>query len=368
MAKHLAGFDFGQPPRPRGGGTIVERNGRYGVKVWERGRGAYRWLGTRSTREAAEQLISDALVKSGSTEPTVSDWARIWLSDYSRPSGATRMVYRQAVNRISRELGSLKLAEVDRRTARNHALSWPRNVSAIARTMWGDAVRDSITSENPWTDMRLKQSRGRKDIQALTEEELHALAETAQTVHKDYGQQAAAIILTLGYVGLRPGELCALRNEDLDLANHEMTIRRSLDATGTEKSPKNGKARTVTIPPIALNAIRSLPSMLDGYTFHSYRDKKLSKGNLHYIWRPIKSAWIARGNAPLEMYALRHCAASALAERGVDPATIAIQLGHTDGGALCMKLYCHPSEDRARDRLKMAYATTPQDARMRRSG
>jgi hypothetical protein len=45
-----------------------------------------------------------------------------------------------------------------------------------------------------------------------------------------------------------------------------------------------------------------------------------------------------------------------LLERGVSPADVAVQLGHTDGGALVMARYGHPSEDAARDRLKMAYA------------
>jgi hypothetical protein len=33
------------------------------------------------------------------------------------------------------------------------------------------------------------------------------------------------------------------------------------------------------------------------------------------------------------------------------------QLGHTDGGALVMSTYGHPSEQAARERLKRAYAT-----------
>jgi len=36
---------------------------------------------------------------------------------------------------------------------------------------------------------------------------------------------------------------------------------------------------------------------------------------------------------------------------------VAIQLGHTAGGALVMSTYGHPSEDAARERLKRAFAT-----------
>lgn len=37
------------------------------------------------------------------------------------------------------------------------------------------------------------------------------------------------------------------------------------------------------------------------------------------------------------------------------------QLGHTDGGRLVMELYGHPSETRARERLKRAFQTNVAD-------
>ena len=76
-------------------------------------------------------------------------------------------------------------------------------------------------------------------------------------------------VLTLAYAGLRPGELCALRWDDLTPGDREMHVRRSLDATGQEKQPKNGKPRVVTIPPRALEALSNVPrSLADGYVFH----------------------------------------------------------------------------------------------------
>jgi integrase len=54
---------------------------------------------------------------------------------------------------------------------------------------------------------------------------------------------------------------------------------------------------------------------------------------------------------------LRHACATLVLERGLSPADVALQLGHSDGGRLVMQLYRHPDEDRARDRLKMAFAT-----------
>jgi len=57
----------------------------------------------------------------------------------------------------------------------------------------------------------------------------------------------------------------------------------------------------------------------------------------------------------MDYYELRHFCASHLLELGVSHADVAVQLGHTDGGALVMSTYGHPSEDAARERLKRAY-------------
>jgi integrase len=195
--------------------TIVQRGNRFGVKVWERGSKKYRWLGTYATRLEAERAESDASLKDRKDSPTVAQWSRVWLSDYARPAAATRMVYRQAANRITRELGALKLDDVTRPLAREKALAWPRNISGVARTMWADAVRNGIAGENPWTNMRIPQSRGRRDLVPLTEPELHELASVAG--------EMGPLVLTLGYTGLRPGELCGLRWEDVDLRGQEMT-------------------------------------------------------------------------------------------------------------------------------------------------
>ena len=223
--------------------------------------------------------------------------------------------------------------------------------------MWADAVRDGFTRENPWTNMRLKQSRGRRDIKALTEAQVQELTQTAQAVHGEFGAEAAAIILTLAYTGIRPGELAGLRWEDIDLADREIDVRRSIDATGLPKLPKNGRTRLITVPPPAADALDALPRNLDGYVFHTVRGRPFSKATLWYVWRPVAAAWRSAGHDDLDLYELRHAAATMLLERGVAHADVAVQLGHTDGGALVMERYGHPSQDLSRERLKMAWAS-----------
>jgi integrase len=57
----------------------------------------------------------------------------------------------------------------------------------------------------------------------------------------------------------------------------------------------------------------------------------------------------------MAFYELRHFCATHLLELGVSHADVAVQLGHTDGGALVMSTYGHPSDEAARERLLDAY-------------
>ncbi len=70
-------------------------------------------------------------------------------------------------------------------------------------------------------------------------------------------QDRAAITLAV-YTGLRPGELCALAVEDIDLSAGKIEITRAITANGTFKVPKTGKPRTVLLMQPAIEACETL--------------------------------------------------------------------------------------------------------------
>ena len=159
------------------------------------------------------------------------------------------------------------------------------------------------------------------------------------------------MILFAGYVGLRPGELFAL--ERADVGRDEVAIRRNLDGTGRLKLPKNNRERVVILPPPAREALRDVPPRLDvSWLFVTKYGRQFKKSSLLYYWNPVRAVF---GRPGMDFYELRHFCATHLLELGVLHADVAVQLGHTDGGALVMSTYGHPSEDAARERLKRAY-------------
>lgn len=77
-------------------------------------------------------------------------------------------------------------------------------------------------------------------------------------------QDSAAITLSV-YTGLRPGELCGLAVEDIDLVSGQLSITRAITADGTFKVPKTGKPRTVFLMPPALDACKTLIGLVAGH-------------------------------------------------------------------------------------------------------
>jgi integrase len=304
-------------------------------------------------RDAKEAEREAARRRGVGSRVTCGEFAERWLRDYPREAAATRRNYRYGLRRFVGEFGKTRLVELDRPTARAWALAQPKSNVRAVRAMLNDAINDGLhPGPNPFANLRLEQSRGRRDLVALTEPELHELADTAMSVHGDYGPTFRAMILFAGYVGLRPGELFAL--ERTDVRGDEVTIRQNLDGTGALKLPKNGKPRVVILPPPARAALLDVPPRLDvPWLFVSRNGRQFRKSTLLYYWNPVRAAF---GRPGMDFYELRHFCATHLLELGVSHADVAVQLGHTDGGALVMSTYGHPSEELARERLKRAYA------------
>lgn len=333
---------------------IVKRSGRYGVSVYDKALGRKRWIGTYPTRQEAKRAEREASgISSVRGSETCAEFAKRWLADFPRSAPASRRTYGYALRQFREDFSSVKLHELDKPTARAWAQSHPQSNVRVVRAMFTDAINEGLhPGPNPFANLRLEQPRGRKDLIALSESELIRLADCALEPLGEFGPTFRAMILFAAYVGLRPGELYAL--ERRYVGHDEVAIRQSLDGTGQIKAPKNGRARTVILPPPAREALADVPPRVDvPWLFVTPRGHRFSKGSHLYYWRLVRTAF---GRPTMDFYELRHFCATHLLELGVSHADVAVQLGHTDGGALVMSTYGHPSEDAARERLKRAYA------------
>jgi integrase len=330
------------------------RGKRWTASGYDKALGRKRHLGTFDSRAEALREEADWRLRRRATgSETCDGFAARWMRDYPRPRQSTRRTHEEHIRSFAKDFEGIKLAAVDRPAARAWALKHKSDLAAV-RAMFGDAVRDGLLDFNPFAELRIAKSRGRRDLLALTEAELRALADSALDARMelgDYAPEYRAMVLFAGYVGLRPGELFALRRDDLN--GQLATIERSYSSHSHEVGPtKNGRARIVIVPPTAQDALLEVPEHRSGLLFETPADKQWTASLHHRYWTRLR---LVANRPGFDFYELRHCAATMLLERGVTPWDVAIQLGHTDGGKLVMELYGHPAEAGVRARLLAAW-------------
>jgi integrase len=340
--------------------VISKRGAKYVVRIYDPTvKGRKRWVGTFDTlresraaeREAEKQ--TQAAVRFG--KETCGSFAGRFLDDFCRGlEASTLKTYAYAISAFASQFEHARLLDIDRPTARAWANTQPRNTQNVIRTIFNHAMREGLVPSNPFANMGLKQSRGRKDITVLTVEQLHQLADTALEVHgADYGPTYRAMILFAAYTAMRPGELFALRWEDIDVQRSLIRVKHSLSTVNTIKAPKNGRARVIVLPDIAAEALTDVIRHAGvPYVFTSKTGRRFTRPTHSWTWGLVRAS---AGQPIKDFYELRHFCATYLLERGLPATDVAVQMGHTDNGKLVLDTYGHPNEDIARTRILGAF-------------
>ena len=263
---------------------------------------------------------------------------------------------RYALNGFRREFGRRRVASIERPEAGRWARKVPYSQYRAVRTMYADALRDGLVPQNPFAQLRIPVPEGRRQLDVLTEAEVSELADGALKVYDGHlGPTVRALILTMGFAGLRPAELAAVDWGDVDLTRGLLHVREAIGGEGETKDPKTWAGRRICVlPPPARDALAALDRHEgEPAVFVTPRGRRFKKGAWHRYFVPVRS-WFGRSD--LTPYALRHACATLLLERGLSPEDVAAQLGHKDGGGLVRRLYGHPDEQRQRDRIALAFS------------
>lgn len=318
--------------------------------------GVQRWTpdgpwATKGQAREAERRYRDRLKARRSSE-TCASFADRWLAEWPRKAAATRELYAQAAQRFAAEFGPTPLGEVERISARSWALGVPRNISKIVGTMYEDARNVGLVESNPFSNLRLPKSERTEEVHPPSLDEYRTLLRSCVALG-GYGPEFRAMIQFAAWTGIRSGELQALQWQDI--GTDTIWVRRSRKQDGSLGKPKNGLEREIAFlePARVLDQVPRREG--SPFVFHTPRGEPLSKSNGYYHWRKVKAPLeLERAEAGLpgvRWHDLRHFAATQLLELGASHSDVAIQLGHTDGGALVMARYGHPSQANARERL-----------------
>ena len=121
-----------------------------------------------------------------------------------------------------------------------------------------------------------------------TDEELGELAQAAAKLQGEWGRLVLApFILFAAHTGLRPGELYALRWQDVNLIGNTVAVEWQWSQTERRLvRPKYDSTRVVFLPPAAKDALDAVARVRDD-VFSAPRGGRLSGTVMGHYWPPV---------------------------------------------------------------------------------
>jgi integrase len=239
--------------------------------------------------------------------------------------------------------------------AQGLAPSTLRNLVSLLRSIFASAVLDRLIASSPVVRVVLPRSE-RPQVVPLTVEQVQALTEAMPARNR-------AMVVTQAGLGLRIGELLALRVQDVDFlrrtARVEYQIAPGAKLRSDPKTPRS--RRTIPLPQVVADELAAhvakFPPGEDGSLFTTrtgavYRHDYYGS---HIFAKAVQRAGLPAGTTSHD---LRHHYASVLLAAGESVVAVAERLGH-ENATLVLKTYGHlmpDSEDRTRRAVDEAWS------------
>lgn len=299
----------------------------------------------RDAQEAAEAALIQTVKQYG--ERVFMPAKTVTMSENSRAS------FQSALNTwVYPAIGDKKLPDVSPADlsallldiqAQGRAHSTAVKVYTVLHTMFKMAYLADTIPRNPMD--KVARPVPRKDeiretgAQALTVEELQAVLAALEAEPLKW----RALVHLLIDTGVRRGECCGLKWEDIDLESQVVTIRRNLCYTPARgvyvDTPKNGRTREVDIGPETAALLEALRAQsLGEYVFT--QEGSMEPMHPQSPTRYLKKLSAKCGVPDLHPHKLRHTFASVAITAGADVASVSEALGHSDK-AVTLRMYTH---------------------------
>lgn len=338
--------------------SVYKQNGRWVAQIYDPNLKRKKHVGSFATKNEANAAFERAKGKFQVSRITLAEWHEKWLTNPDWRE-STRQINRERTKKFIEIYGQTKLVDFTRNQARKWVTERPTDHGPLramfnAATWEDDEFGQPLIVHNPFSRI-VKEKKYKRELEPgwLTEADIQKLERCALEVHGNYGPTFAAMIRFAAETGVRPGELYALRLEDLDPDNGLMTVRRAVDSKNRiETLPKNGKVRKIVMSETAYAAALSAerPEGCE-YVFVTANGKRFHNPLMSFWWNPVRHK-ADRGT--MAFYELRHYCATKLLDAGLSDGDVAVQLGHTDGGKLVRQVYGHPTDNQARQRIREA--------------
>jgi integrase len=315
---------------------------------------------------------------------TVADYAREWVGRQTHADRTARKVAGQVEKHIVQtKLGKLQLKTVrpddvqdwvkgrqsvpsTRKPGQTLAPATLHNLVTMLRSIFHAAVLSEKCQINPAVKVKLP-SNARARVVPLTQKQVDELVDAMEVRWK-------AAVITQAGLGLRVGELLALRVSDVNFLRRSVWVaeQRASGAKGERSGPKTGSSgeRTLPLPGVVADALaehlRRWPPAEDG-TIFTRRDGRPYQSD-YYLSRKFVEV-VGQTSLPPDTgtHDLRHHYASVLLAGGETYETVAEKLGHTNAREV-FRTYGHPTpggDDRVRQVIDEAWGRQPRERRSR---
>lgn len=340
--------------RTRGEGTVYEVRPGYWLAQVQAGR--KRVSATGRTAAAARAALAARLdeQEASRVDPTLlRDYLPAWCARVQRSlkPGAWRRYDQDVRINLVPHIGHLRLEELTRgHLAELHATLRTRrprpmtdtgihHVHAALRVALQAAVDDGVVAHNVAATYPAPRMTHRSKVILDTEQ-------VAQLLDAAEGPMRALFVLA-ATVGMRQGELLALRWGDVDLAARRLTVRASLQRGydgGLEVStPKTAAGvRSFVMPAMAVEALEDTPRAAVLVFPHPRRGGMMAGPNLlRTEFYPL----LARAGLPhMPFHDLRHTAITHMLRAGVPAHVVSRIVGHSSV-AITLRLYGHATDE-----------------------
>lgn len=227
-------------------------------------------------------------------------------------------------------------------------------VYTILHSLFKMAYMSDVVTTNPMDKVeRPKPRKGElkdKDLGAYTTDDVQRIFEALEQEPLKWQVLMRLLIDT----GIRRGECCGLRWQDVDFKANTITISGNLCYTPQRgiylDTPKSGKVRTIDVDPEIMELLRELRLEQAGRAISKYVFTQQNSPEPMHPQSPARymQKFSQRYGVPgLHPHKLRHTFASIAITNGADVASISEKLGHSDK-AVTLRMYTHADQESMR--------------------
>ena len=341
-------------------------DGRYRVKVYiglKDGKKQYKYVYGKTQKEAdikAEEMKVSFRkgINISASNDSFKIWAEYWLMS-KRHEDVTMDRYNALSTRAGVWIDALQHAQINQikpfelqsilfsiaaknpNTGKPMAKKTIKEYVQVIHSIFKFAHKNRVLEYNPADDLKIPQTAAETvKRRALTMEERKRVMEF------EHRAKPSAMLMMMS--GLRRGEATALQWNDIDFINNRISVTKSYNFKTKEfKTPKNGKARIVSVPKRLIDYLKTLPrnslfvltnasgKMMTDDSWKRLYQSYMHDMNLKYGFNgevpskfsPIKIPMVI---TPFTPHELRHTFCTTMFEAGMDAVTAKEQMGHAD--------------------------------------